>query len=37
VVVVDATGNVAYAEETANPGTQVNFPALRTALEKLKG
>jgi peroxiredoxin len=37
VVVVDTNGTVAYAEETANPGTQVNFPALRTALEKLKG
>jgi len=36
VVVIDAKGIVAYAEETANPGTQVNFPALKEALEKLK-
>jgi len=36
VIVVDANGTVAYAEETANPGTQVNFPALKDALKKLK-
>jgi glutaredoxin-dependent peroxiredoxin len=37
VVVVDNTGTVAYSEETANPGTQVNFNALRDALGKLTG
>ena len=36
VVVIDATGTVAYAEETANPGVQVNFAALKEALGKLK-
>lgn len=36
VVVVDKNGNIAYAEETANPGTQVNFAALKQSLEKLK-
>jgi peroxiredoxin len=36
VIVVDRTGIVAYAEETANPGTQVNFAALKAALEKLR-
>lgn len=36
VIVVDTKGNIAYAEETANPGTQVNFPALKEALGKLK-
>jgi peroxiredoxin len=36
VIVVDIKGNIAYAEETANPGTQVNFPALKEALGKLK-
>ncbi len=36
VVVVDAAGKVAYSEETANPGTQVNFGALKEALGKLK-
>jgi peroxiredoxin len=36
VVVVDTNGNVAYAEETANPGTQVNFAMLKEALKKLK-
>ncbi|MBX2920609.1 MAG: redoxin domain-containing protein [Chitinophagaceae bacterium] len=34
VVVVDKTGTVVYAEETANPGTQVNFAALKQALKK---
>ena len=32
VVVVDKKGTVVYAEETANPGTQVNFQALKNAL-----
>jgi glutaredoxin-dependent peroxiredoxin len=36
VVVIDKTGMIAYAEETANPGTQVNFTVLKEALEKLK-
>jgi peroxiredoxin len=36
VIVVDASGNVAYAEETANPGVQVNFASLKEALQKLK-
>jgi len=36
VVVIDATGTVAYSEETANPGTQVNFAALKEALGKIK-
>lgn len=36
VVVIDKTGTVAYTEETANPGVQVNFAALREALSKLK-
>ncbi|MFT3704033.1 MAG: redoxin domain-containing protein [Agriterribacter sp.] len=36
VIVVDAQGTVAYAEETANPGTQVDFTALKAALEKIK-
>jgi peroxiredoxin len=36
VIVVDKDGTVAYAEETANPGVQVNFDALKAALEKLK-
>jgi peroxiredoxin len=35
VVVVDPSGVVAYSEETANPGTQVNFNALKKALESL--
>ncbi len=35
VVVIDKNGNVAYAEETINPGTQVNFVALKEALEKI--
>ncbi|HVM87074.1 MAG TPA: redoxin domain-containing protein [Puia sp.] len=35
VVVIDKSGNVAYAEETANPGKQVNFAALKEALRKL--
>ena len=36
VVVVDKSGTVAYAEETANPGTQVNFADLKEALSSFK-
>ncbi|HRO47406.1 redoxin domain-containing protein [Agriterribacter sp.] len=36
VTVVDGSGTVVYAEETANPGTQVNFAALKAALEKIR-
>ncbi|MCO5240108.1 MAG: redoxin domain-containing protein [Chitinophagaceae bacterium] len=36
VTVVDGSGTVVYAEETANPGTQVNFEALKAALEKIR-
>ncbi|MBS1668890.1 MAG: redoxin domain-containing protein [Bacteroidetes bacterium] len=36
VIVIGADGNVAYAEETANPGVQVNFAALKQALQKIK-
>ncbi|MBL7740997.1 MAG: redoxin domain-containing protein [Chitinophagaceae bacterium] len=36
VVVIDKNGIVAYAEETANPGVQVNFSALKQALASLK-
>ncbi len=36
VTVIDKNGNIVYAEETANPGTQVNFSALKQALENLK-
>ena len=36
VVVVDAGGTIVYTEETANPGTQVNFAALKEVLTKLK-
>ncbi|MCW3119329.1 MAG: hypothetical protein JWM28_3411, partial [Chitinophagaceae bacterium] len=28
-------GTVAYTEETANPGVQVNFAALKEALQKI--
>lgn len=35
VVVIDKDGVVQYAETTANPGEQVNFDALKAALEKL--
>lgn len=35
VVVIDKAGVVQYAETTANPGEQVNFDALKAALEKL--
>ena len=33
VVVVDGQGTIIYAEETANPSVQVNFPALKAALK----
>jgi peroxiredoxin len=36
VIVIDADGNIAYAEETTKPGVQVNFAALKEALGKLK-
>lgn len=36
VIVVDENGMIAYAEETANPGTQVNFAALKDALQTIK-
>lgn len=36
VVVIDKNGTVAYSEETANPGVQVNFTALKEALAQLK-
>lgn len=36
VVVVDSKGIVAYSEETASPGTQINFAALKDALTALK-
>ncbi len=36
VAVVDGSGTVVYAEETANPGTQVNFAALKEALGKMR-
>jgi len=36
VAVVDGNGTIVYAEETANPGTQVNFAALKEALAALK-
>ena len=36
VIVIDASGNIAYTEETANPGVQVNFASLKEALQKLK-
>jgi glutaredoxin-dependent peroxiredoxin len=35
VVVVDKNGIVAYSEETADPGTQVNFRELKDQLKKL--
>ncbi len=34
VVVIDKNGNIAYSQETENPGVQVDFPALKAALEK---
>ena len=36
VVVVDKEGVVQYIEVTPSPGDQVNFEALKSALEKLK-
>jgi len=36
VIVVDSSGTVAYVEETANSGTQVNFTALKEALQAIK-
>ena len=36
VTVIDKDGVIAYSEETINTGTQVNFAALKEALEKLK-
>ncbi len=36
VVVVDKDGVVQYVEVTENPGVQVNFEALKAAVEKLK-
>lgn len=35
VVVVDKNGLVQYVEVTENPGVQVNFEALKAAIEKL--
>ncbi len=35
VVVIDKNGTVAYAEETATSGTQLNFNALKEALQKI--
>jgi peroxiredoxin len=35
VVVVDKNGTVAYVEVTPSPGDQVNFAALKEALNKL--
>lgn len=35
VAVIDKDGVVQYTETTANPGEQVNFDALKAALEKL--
>ena len=36
VVLIDKDGVVQYSEETKSPGDQVNFAALKAALEKLK-
>ncbi|HLP49376.1 MAG TPA: redoxin domain-containing protein [Chitinophagales bacterium] len=36
VVVIDKEGVIQYTETTANPGVQVNFDALKEAIEKLK-
>lgn len=35
VVVIDKEGTVRYSEETENPGVQVNFDALKAALQAL--
>lgn len=34
-VVIDKEGTIVYAEETANPGVQVNFDGIKEAIEKL--
>jgi peroxiredoxin len=34
--VIDKEGTIVYSEETANPGVQVNFDAIKEAVEKLK-
>jgi len=36
VIVVDSSGTVAYVEETASSGVQVNFAALKDALQNIK-
>ncbi len=36
VAVVDKDGVIQYTETTENPGVQVNFDALKAAIEKLK-
>jgi peroxiredoxin len=36
VVLIDKDGVIQYAEQTPSPGDQVNFEALKAALEKLK-
>lgn len=36
VVLIDKSGVVQYSETTASPGEQVNFTALKEAVEKLK-
>lgn len=36
VAVIDGSGTIVYTEETAAPGTQVNFAALKEALGKLR-
>jgi peroxiredoxin len=36
VIVIGADGLLAYTEETANPGVQVNFDALKEALKQIK-
>ncbi len=36
VALIDSNGIVVYAEETASPGTQINFAALKDALASLK-
>lgn len=35
-IIIDKNGMIAYSEETANTGTQVNFIALKKALSSLK-
>ncbi len=34
--VIDKEGMIVYSEETPNPGVQVNFAAIKEAVEKLK-